>query len=771
MTESNKISNWNEKYNELLDLFKVPPLKPELQLTDEELSNTLEIPLLDGSYVILIAARRVEIEPGCQITVNYKKSFRIVIYTEEITSELEIIAKNHLKVDDSSKFIINKAKNDKCVGKLLTIRDGKNPEYKDIYIFDNTILKNHSFLKILRYSVLIASVLFYDKPEITRSILSWICKINESYFDTKQLETKELSKLKELYYQALSMLVQLDIFKERENNEISFVPLLNKQFYKDGIKEFMESIKYYEDKYVQFLNKSEDIDRKKIESKVLLENSNDNTSLYNHLKNIEYERYDSASKLVKKIEEELEVKKNNVDSACKHFKEELEKWKNQKIHEAQLHMVIAVFDLAVRIGTIVIRPDGIVSIIETIKETSISVQDALDAGDKVKAFIEENNDIGDKIQRIKEIGEDLEKNYADAKDLNEVITKQKRVESLDVNELAQILKTEDRKGIKMKAEWKSIENFMLQLLEPFEKEIEGVPEYKNSLKDLFNYINAYIEANNEEAKSFKEYSRIKLQIQVFERKEERLKERIEDYKSEEDYYNDCAFSLIECFINIKSCMLKYLEIYEYAYKYWSLSKSEVKLSVMKTTAKHMEDYHKIYQELENSYYKFGGPPQTSEGHSHSIRIDGENYIKKFKSDRFITYEIPLNHPKFLRYERVRIINFGVFLDGVGSKDDEISLTIISNTNMFNDRYKGKTYYFRSGKRIVQEFRYQVPDKILTDVSFKSDVYFVPTPFSQWTIRLDNCKIGESILDPSEIDLSGLKSIEIKLDVEFYLIEK
>ncbi|CAG8849621.1 28901_t:CDS:1, partial [Racocetra persica] len=165
------------------------------------LSNTLEIPHLDGSGVILIAARRVEIKPGCQIIVNYKKFFRIVIYTEEMTSELEIIAKNQLKNDDSSKFIIKKLKDDKCVGKLLTIRDGKSPEYKDIYIFDNIILKNHSFLKIVRYSLLIASVLFYDKPEITRSILYWISKITKS-----QSETKEQSKIKELYYQALSML-------------------------------------------------------------------------------------------------------------------------------------------------------------------------------------------------------------------------------------------------------------------------------------------------------------------------------------------------------------------------------------------------------------------------------------------------------------------------------------------------------------------------------------------------------------------------------------
>ncbi|CAG8761434.1 20180_t:CDS:1, partial [Racocetra fulgida] len=146
-------------------------------------------------------------------------------------------------------------------------------------------------------------------------------------------------------------------------------------------------------------------------------------------------------------------------------------------------------------------------------------------------------------------------------------------------------------------------------------------------------------------------------------------------------------------------------------------------------------------------------------YAHSIRLTEENYIKKFKSDRFITFEIPLDHSEFLRYERVRIINFGVFLESIGSENDEISLSI-SNNNMFNDRYKWKIYHFRSIYGAAQEFRYKVPNKIVTDVSFKSDIYFVPTPFSQWTIKLEDCKIGESRLDSSKIDLSKLKSIEI-----------
>ncbi|CAG8804477.1 10525_t:CDS:1, partial [Gigaspora rosea] len=97
---------------DLNKLFSNPDIKPNAQIfriygNIIKLSSDLTIPPLNGSGVILIAARRIEIKPGCQIIVNCKKTFRIVIYAKEMTSELEIIAKNQLKNDDSSKFVIN----------------------------------------------------------------------------------------------------------------------------------------------------------------------------------------------------------------------------------------------------------------------------------------------------------------------------------------------------------------------------------------------------------------------------------------------------------------------------------------------------------------------------------------------------------------------------------------------------------------------------------------------------------------------------------------
>ncbi|CAG8825042.1 5032_t:CDS:2, partial [Cetraspora pellucida] len=318
-------NNLKKTYEDLLKVFKTPSLKPELQLTIVEifncdlivnlndlfsnhninpkarifriygniiqLSSTLTIPPLNGSGIILIVARRIEIKPGCQIIVNYKKSFRIVIYAKEITSKLEVIATNQLKNESNLlKFDANISKDNKNVGKSLTIRDDKSLEDKDLYNFDNVVLKKHSFLKMLRYSLLIASVLFYDEPEITRSILSWIVRI-----------TKESKEAKELCYHGLTISIQLNTV-DRKKDKFQFVPPLDMNIYKKQIDMLMEFTKYYEEKYKQLL----DNELKKEKLDVSLADHCDQVEMYENLNDMKKKRYESAQTLTKKIESVLQ---------------------------------------------------------------------------------------------------------------------------------------------------------------------------------------------------------------------------------------------------------------------------------------------------------------------------------------------------------------------------------------------------------------------------------------------------------------------------------
>ncbi|RIB27955.1 hypothetical protein C2G38_2159281 [Gigaspora rosea] len=637
--ELNKIrSQWNkcEKlYNEVIEFFKVP-FKPKLQLTSIEvfkcdliidlnelfknpdirpevqiiriygdvikLSRDLELPHMVGCSVILIAARRIEIEPGCQILINYKESFRIVVYTLEMPSELTIIAKNQLENSEAGSFKLKIDTPNKQIGKLLSIQKGKNPEYKDISTFEDSKIfkiKEGSFLKMLRFSLQIACALFYDEPEITQSILTWIINI-----------TRLPPGVDELYNQALPILIQFNILDERRKSEIAFIPLLDKTLYENCIDEFVKSAQFYENEYMNILDKKDNTNQKKAEFGMLLKDCNDITKVHEHLEESEYNRYKSALKLMTKLGKELMDKKDIVNKTLVDFKEGNHVWEQEKIFEAQKKMAIAVIDLTLSIGKIIAYPGGIISFVENIKKNSNSIKDALVAVNSVKGIVEKIDDVteikliknvNDNIEKIKQINKDLTSNLSNVEDLNDDVEKKKgKIESLDINTLAKILETEDRKGIYLRmVEWKSIKKDMRKLLNyPIELKIKGADEYLNSLDGLFNYIDAYIEAKIEEMESFKEHSRIKLQIEMFKKKETRLKKMIAVCEEKQNNYDEIEFLLFERLINTR---------------------------FRKTIHEQIEDRNNIKREMETTLTRFKGEPQPSE---HSIPLTEERLIKK-----------------------------------------------------------------------------------------------------------------------------------------------
>ncbi|CAG8559719.1 13871_t:CDS:2 [Cetraspora pellucida] len=783
MTEFNENSSqWNnlkETYDDLLRIFKVPPLKTELQRTNVEifncglvvdlnklfsdinpkvqifriygdivrLSNTLEIPPLNGRSVILIAARRIEIEPRCKIIVNYKKSFRIVIYTLEITSELEIIAKNQQK---NNTCLLKDIEN---IGKLYTAPYDEVP--KDICIFDNSILKNHSFLKMLRYSLLIASVLFCDKLEIARSILSWIVRI-----------TRESEESKELYDYGLTMFTQHNSKDKGKEKNIQFVPKLDMGIYKDRINELVKFAKYHEERYMQILNDQEEIEM----LDVSLADRSDMVEMYEILNDKKKSRRESAHTVMKYIENELRRRQENIKSAFNELEKGIKNWIEEQQSEAQKKLFIAVIELSLSVGKIVVQPGGIFSFVDTIKKVTDLVQEALAGVDveqigelykiatdaDMKEKFNQLKDLDSQVGKIQEINKELEYHINNANYLTSDTNKEYgNIVSLDINSLAKSLEAHDQKGILLSTEWELTRRRM-----PVKQKIESAEKNLNSLENFFIFIDAYIKAKVEEIESDEEFFISNLQAEMSERKKDRLKQMIKNRDTKN--YADIKFHLIENFINVKFWMMIYMKNYIRAYEYWSLSKSKIELSVLKKFQDHEEDMKKISHELMRAYEQLGC---NSDLNWSSIEFKDEKYIEEFKRNRSVIIEIPLNHKKLSNYAYTKLHLFRVYLEGVGSENDIISLYVSNTGTLANRDKENKEYHFRSEPIPTTEFRYRVHSPIEFDKFEKyidqehkyckignNNIYIVPTPFCQWKI---------SSLQ-TDFDLSGLKSIIIHL---------
>ncbi|CAG8552151.1 7899_t:CDS:2 [Acaulospora morrowiae] len=806
LKESNGMCEWKKLYDDVLKFFKVEPkpesLRTSVQILESDLvvdlkklatldkyfkddtietkariiriygdvvqlSDDLEIPSLENGSVILIAARRIEIKPGCKIKIDCKgdKTFRLVAYAMEMPSKFDIVTSDDRQFEFQ---IYNQYK-----GRLLSLPSG---EFRDIPTFDSIILEKKPFVKVLRYSLQIASALFYDDRNVTKSILTWIVEITKSEIgETKETDNESGSheKVRELYKQVYPLLMQLNILEERKKNEMLFVPLLDMKFYKNHFEVFMNVAKSYGDNYDKIMNKKDEILGKREELTRLLENCRAMTDMHKYLKENAVRRHKNADGVMKTMKKNLVDQKNAVLKASEEFRAGIEEWKENKELEVRKQMLFAIFDLTLSVGKIVTQPGGIVAFVENIQKTYISIKEVLDVADNFEKVVnvigdvsenealKQAGDIDSKVQKIVKIQGELKKNYEDYKSLNDKDEKRREnIESLDVDELAERLNNMDQRGILTKVEWRLIKKSMNELLKyPIEQKIKGSNEYLDKLDDLFIFIEAFIKANIEERESRNEISKINHQVQISEINKKGLQNAINTCESKKDDYEEIELFLFEELINIKCWMMTYLEKYRCAYHYWSLCESEITLSVMKTIPEHMRDQADIFGDLENVYYKYRNPVQSSK---HPFILP-KNLVEKFKVDKSITYEIPLDHNEFQKSERVRLHKFKVFLRGIGSENENDTISLwISNTGLFYDKdCDGNKYVFEAEHTGRLKFRYKINDESpLVEAVFDKSVYFTPTPFSHWTITLD---------DDNNRDLSELKSIVIELEVECHFV--
>ncbi|KAF0499970.1 hypothetical protein F8M41_020350 [Gigaspora margarita] len=469
-----------------------------------QLSKDFEISTLEGDSIILIVARRVEIKPGCKIIVNNEKkfSFKLVIYTMDMPTGLNVSMK-------SSNIIKLFKVNSQYIGGSLSLHKG---EFINIKIFDTKILQKEPFNKILQFSLQIACALFYDEPEVARSIFTWIDKI------TKHSQSKEA---KELYHHGLTMLEQYKLLNERKEtkNQRSFVPLLDKkQFYK-RIRKFMKTAESYKKSYTKVLNNKNNnkMEIEKLES--MLSNCNYLTKSHEIFEKEENGRFKSATEILETTKNILEKSKDEIKSRRLEFSEEIEVWKDKMKSETKKELVIAIIEMSLCVGMIIIQPHGIIDLIETAKKVSDLIN--IKINNMVLCDVYSIIQITKKIKEIGKLGNGINRSETYMAIDSEII------ESMNVDLLVKILETDDQKGILMNAEWKIIRRQMEKLLEfPINQKIKGAKEYLNSLTNFFTYIDAYIKAKIDVVECKRECSRIRLQVETFKMKEAQLKKLI-----------------------------------------------------------------------------------------------------------------------------------------------------------------------------------------------------------------------------------------------------
>ncbi|RIB17881.1 hypothetical protein C2G38_2246123 [Gigaspora rosea] len=288
-----------------------------------------------------------------------------------------------------------------------------------------------------------------------------------------------------------------------------------------------------------------------------------------------------------------------------------------------------------------------------------------DIDDELSKIVNFNNQLKSDLNDVKKISSSI---IDDQREMISMLLQKSKLENdkkweFTRRQIMKLFKLPIRENLKTSEEFKNINM-------PNEPSFEGAEDYLLSLENFFIFINAYIKAKVEEIESCEELMRTSKHAEMSKKKRDRIDQIIKKYES-----NHYKFQLIEHLINSKFWMMIYMEGYLCAYEYWTLSKPEIKPSIIKTFQDLEKDMNKIRDELEkhiakpipaNEFrYRESSSLNSSEFNKTEKYIDYDNKYKNndkiyFVPTPFCQWKISLNTKN--DFSELRSINIHLYRD-------------------------------------------------------------------------------------------------------------
>ncbi|XP_074640707.1 uncharacterized protein LOC141898610 [Tubulanus polymorphus] len=135
--------------------------------------------------------------------------------------------------------------------------------------------------------------------------------------------------------------------------------------------------------------------------------------------------------------------------------------------------------------------------------------------------------------------------------------------------------------------------------------------------------------------------------------------------------------------------------------------------------------------------------------------ENECPVSHLKKSRQLFFNVDLGHREFTGYERIRVVEMRVFLDGVNSSSNLVRVSLASPGH-FEDRYRGKNYSFATTPRKTS-FAYLLDTGTIKEhacmYGYAANLFAELPPFTQWKLEVP------TDTNPG-LDLRGVKRIEI-----------
>ena len=661
---------------------------------------------------LLIFSRRVDVSGPARLVVNANRS--VTWYANEWSGSLRLVA-NDPQADTIPEMDVTSLR-----GFGFLVRAGGGTMSKSDLANFGLMREGGDLATWLENTFLYASAEADEHPGSAPPMLQWIRRATASWPEMQQL-----------YLQASALLCSVP---NRPANA-AFVPWLSKEVYDQETRAFIDAARQYEANYDAFHAANAALDQQARYAQLMLDNFKDTETVARKIAtqiqaNLDEEEGAVAVYQTKVTEQQFLIKRAELA-----FQQGIARYQAEKKLEFGLQIAGAVVSLGVAAGS------AAVGVPDTAALSALG--SAVKAGKTTKEAAET-------LEKLGKLGEQLAKMYESLKTIMEAA---RRLQSL--SELSSMVVTEATAGTDTdNASWDIFRDRVVELVQPaIDEKIEGAVDYKLALTSLAVYAKALNQSKASYITTARELARQLLQQAALARQAARMTDYIAELKAGQQPNEEMMRWLLQRYNTVKRWLLIALQHHNDAYRYWALQEPATALTFSSRVGEMCEAYAGIVRGEAEALETFQPPPQDFQ--NYRVEVTDPAAVSAFIAARRITVEVTPDHKTFARRERVRLRYLRVWLEGARATDSiRVSIT---GSGAYRDRFRGRTMNFVTAWPLELTFEYAAPREILMDAGFASQYrasYFEPTPFTSWTIAVEDPAVTLTAISKIVLEFAG-----------------
>lgn len=706
---------------------------------------------------LVVFARRIETGNNTNVMLDFRETelARLVIFSNDIAGTIGIKA----VTKDPQPFDFSISSTNSFSGIIINSEQGR-PERKALTAAQGIAFHVPNDLPLYLGNTFINGSLLYDQaPELALLLFTWV-----------KNWAAQSPNFAELFYKSANLLTLLSAQINAKAGGAVFVPYLTSSIYKSLASAFANEAAKYENDYMQLSTQKVLTEQGIALAKTMIANSKSEIDYVAALQKQTDENYNNAVNAEKIAHANFNRQQIAVAMIAADFEQVgLPDYEREQIIKAIFQLATAVVTFGAAIAAIAMgqgeaAPAAASSAINGAKAVANAAETGAEVAKTAKG-------LSDSMENLKKLVEVLKKVYELAKAVQEIASniqdakgQMEAIQKMDsLTNGTDLSATEGWILFKLQTE--------AVLKEPVEKGIHFAGEYLMALQKLIIYGQSMSAAQLAVITSGQQSAAIAFRLHYAEEKQKQLQQYVDSLKVGEEPILNMMQTFYQRYTDSKSALFSALKSYQASYYYWALRSSSIQPRIIDSVNDMnagIQDITKLAMDQADAMNQFDPAPQKM-GNT-TVTIKDPAILKALIENGETTWTLPLTDPEFEGLTRVRISTIRIWLEGVKTANENSVFISITNSGSYHDRFQGTNYQFVS-KPLRRTFKYSVhtsndspgtPDwrfhngdlgyvqidgKVDSEVSF---AYFVPTPFSDWTISLKENNTG--------IDYSGLTSI-------------